>query len=98
MEIKCALCRKWYDLTNRGPDGLANNLTLVQLLALTGHNQHYPSCFSMIPKSDIGQGKNQWAKSSGLPLNFLCLKCCNYVFCFIKKISSLIIISLNFRS
>jgi len=56
MEIKCALCRKWYDLTNRGPDGLANNLTLVQLLTLTGHDhQHYPSCFSMIPKNDIRQ-------------------------------------------
>ena len=69
MEIKCALCRKWYDLTNRGPDGLANNLTLVQLLALTGHDhQHYPSCFSMVPKNDIRQGKNQWAKSSGLLL------------------------------
>ena len=56
MKIQCALCRKEYDLTNRGPVGLANNLTLVQLLAKTGHDQR-PRFFRRSTSTDIEQGK-----------------------------------------
>jgi len=83
--IQCALCRKWHDLTNRGPDGLANNLTLVQLLALTGHDQH-PSCFRRSTSTDSEQDPYsifEMLKCAGCPYQMEQPKMlpCQHTFC-----------------